>query len=332
MTSRTTSRKVPMHEDPWKGLTPTVDKIVGKRVGGEHPLDAFWIKGADGSPGLLLRGIEPSRVPEQLPRPRGLALEIISDAPHAEAKMLLREHEDREVFLTLCKDVLSYSGGSATAADATSNVFRRLSHWHSLMTRGRASAMSAYEIRGLIGELCVLERLIASAGFAAALSAWVAPDEHPQDFACEERLIEVKARLSGSRQVVRISSLAQLEPAQLPLTLVVVELVASEGADAATLSQICTRLVEHARLLGPQMVDRIEAALFKRGYIQLDAYDAEAYRVAGMTAFDCREGFPMLVRSKVDTRIPEAKYMVDLSLVGEFAISVELVLDGEVSS
>lgn len=319
-----------MHEDPWKSLTPAIDQIKGRRVGGEHLLDVFWIKGADGSPGLLLRGIDPMRVPDQLPQPRGLVLEVALDAPHAEAKMLLREHEDREVFLTLCRDVISYSGGSATAADATSNVFRRLAHWHSLMTRGRTSAMSAYEIRGLIGELCVLERLGVSAGFAAALSAWVAPDEHPQDFAREDRLIEVKARLSGSRQVVRISSLAQLEPTQLPLALVVIELVASEGDDAATLNQICARLLEQARLLGPQMVDQIEAALFKRGYIQLEAYDAEAYRVAGMTAFDCRGGFPRLVRSEVDVRIPEAKYMVDLSLVGEFAISVESVLDGEV--
>jgi hypothetical protein len=320
-----------MHEDPWKGLTPSIDQIKGRRVGGDHPLDAFWIMGADGAPGLLLRGIDPLRVPDQLPKPRGLVLEAGLGAPHAEARMFLREHEDREVFLTLCKDVLSYSGGSATAADATSNVFRRLAHWHSLMARGRSSAMSAYEIRGLIGELFVLERLGASAGFAAALNGWVAPDEHPQDFASDDRLIEVKARLSGSRQVVRISSLAQLEPAQLPLVLVVVELVASEGDDAATLNMICARLVNHARLLGPQLVDKIEAALFKRGYIQMEAYDSEAYRVAGMTAFDCRDGFPRLVRSEVDARIPEAKYMVDLTLVGEFAISVESVLDGEVS-
>ena len=323
------NRAVPMHEDPWQGLTPAADQTVGRRVGGDHPLDAFWIKGGDGSPGLLFRGIDASRVPEQLPRPRGLVLEVALDAPHAETRMLLREHEDREVFLTLCKDVISYAGGSATPADATSSLFRRLAHWHSMMTRGRASAMSAFEIRGLIGELCVLERLSVSAGFAAALSAWVAPEEHPQDFAAGDRLIEVKARLSGSRQVVRISSLAQLEPAQLPLTLVVLELVASDGADAATLNQICARLVDHARLLGPQVVDQIEAALFKRGYIQMEAYDSEAYRVAGITAFDCRDGFPRLVRSEVDARIPEAKYMVDLSLLGEFAIPVELVLDGE---
>ncbi|WP_185910649.1 PD-(D/E)XK motif protein [Xanthomonas cerealis] len=319
-----------MHEDPWKGLTSAIGQIVGRRVSMEHPLDAFWIKGADGSPGLLLRGIDPLRVPDQLPKPRGLVLHTVLDSSRAEASMFLREHEDREVFLTLCKDVISYSGGSATPADATSSLFRRLAHWHSLMTRGRTAAMSPHEVRGLVGELFVMERLAASAGFAAALNAWVAPDEHPQDFACKDRLLEVKSRLSGSRQVVRISSLAQLEPAQLPLTLVVVELVASEGADAVTLNQICARLTDRARSFGPQMVDQIEAALFKRGYIHLEAYDSEAYRVAGMAAFECRDGFPRLIRSEVDARIQEAKYTVDLALIGEFAVSPESVLDSGV--
>lgn len=320
-------RKVPMHEDPWKGLTPATGQIVGRRVSIEHPLDAFWIKGADGSPGLLLRGIDPLRVPNQLPKPRGLMLHTVLDAPRAEASMFLREHEDREVFLTLCKDVISYSGGSATPADATSSLFRRLAHWHSLMTRGRAAAMSPHEVRGLVGELFVMERLAASVGFSSALDAWVAPDEHPQDFACKSRLLEVKTRLSGSRQVIRISSLAQLEPAQLPLILVVVELMASEENDAATLNQICARLIDRARLISSQMVDQIESALFKRGYVHLEAYDSEAYRVTGITAFECRDGFPRLVRSEVDVRIPEAKYVVDLVLVSEFAISTESVLD-----
>lgn len=330
MTNRTTSRKAPMHEEPWKDLAPSIDQIRGRRVTGEHPLDVFWIKGADGSPGLLLRGIDPLRVPEQLPKPRGLALEVSLDSPHSEARMFLRAHEDREVFLTLCKDVLSYTGRGENAADATSSFFRRVAHWHSLMTRARSSAMGGNEVRGLIGELLVLERLAGSAGLAAALNAWVAPDEHPQDFAREDRLLEVKTRLSGSRQVVRISSLAQLEPAELPLSLVVVELVASDGDDAATLNQMCSRLLSHARLLGPHMVDQIEVALLKRGYIQLEAYDEEAYRLVGMTAFECREGFPKLIRSEVDGRIPEASYTVDLSLLGEFARPVALVIEGKV--
>lgn len=322
------NRQAPMREDPWNGLTTASEQLVGRRVAGKHPLNVFWIKGADGSPGLLLRDIDALRVPEQLPRPKGLALEVSLDASPAEARMFLHEHEDREVFLTLCKDVVAYSRGSASPSDATSNVFRRLAHWHSLMTRARTLAMGPFEVRGLIGELCVIEQLCESMGFEAALKAWVAPDDHPQDFARTDRLIEVKARLSGSRQVVRISSLAQLEPAQLPLALVVVELLASEDADAATLNQMCARIVEEARLIGPQSIDLIEAALFKRGYMQMDAYDSVAYRMVGLEAYDCRDGFPRLIRSEVDARIPEAKYMLDLSLVGEFAIPASSVLGG----
>ncbi|MEN9152491.1 PD-(D/E)XK motif protein [Xanthomonas perforans] len=327
--SKTTSRIAQMHEDPWKNLTPAADHVFGRRVSTEHPLDAFWIKDSDGSPGLLIRGIDPLRVPDELPKPRGLTLKISAGTPHDEACIFLREHEDREVFLTLCKDVISYSCGSATPSDATSSVFRRLAQWHSLMTRGRTSAMSAHEARGLVGELLVLERLCVSQGFAPSLNAWVAPDDHPQDFACGNRLLEVKTRLSGSRQVVSISSLGQLEPAHLPLTLLVVELAASDATDAVTLNQVCARLVGSARSTSPQMLDQMETALFRRGYVHLDAYNSEAYRVAGMTAYECRDGFPRLVRSEVDTRIPEAKYMIDLALVGEFAVPAESVLDAK---
>ena len=316
-----------MRDDPWHSLGVASDKIVGRRTGGEHPLAIYWIKANDGSPGVLFRGIDPLRIPKQLPKPRGLSLDISSEDSRWEASMFLREHEDREVFLILCLDVISYSGGGSTASDATSNVFRRLSHWHSLMTRARTTAMGPHEIRGFIGELCVLERLAESIGFEAALNAWVAPDEHPQDFAKEGMLIEVKARLSGSRQVVRISSLQQLEPTQLPLSLIVVELASSEGEGTTTLNQMCSRFVDRARVIGSQQIDAVESALFKRGYLKLEAYDADAYRFVDMTAFECREDFPKLIRSDVDIRIPEAQYMLDLALMGSFEITAASVLD-----
>lgn len=317
----------PMRDDPWSGLAVAGDHIVGRRVAGEHPLDIYWVSGSDGSPGLLLRGVDPEMVPEQIPKPRGLSLEVIPGDGCSEARMFLREHEDRDVFLTLCRDVVGYSGGSSTASDATSKVFRRLSHWHSLMTRARTVAMDPHEVRGLIGELCVLDRLCESMGLGAALRAWVAPDEHPQDFATGHRLLEVKARLSGTRQAIRISSLQQLEPGRLPLALVVVELASAEGPDAFTLNQLCARLVDRARDAGTQQLDAMETALLKRGYMQLEAYDSEAYRAAGITAFDCRDDFPRLIRSEIDVRIPEAQYTLDLSLIASFEITVALVLD-----
>lgn len=200
------TRKLPgMNEDPWSGIEPSLQRLVGLRIERPHPLDVYWVRAGDGSPGLLLRGIDPARVPDHLPRPRGLALEAGVGPEGFEARMFLREPDDRDVFRTLCNDVIAYSGSEGSRSAASASVFRRLVHWHSLMSRARTTAMAPHEIRGLIGELCVLEGLIARRGFDTALRAWVAPEDHPQDFAIDTRIVEVKTRVSSARQHVRIS-------------------------------------------------------------------------------------------------------------------------------
>lgn len=60
-------------------------------------------------------------------------------------------------------------------------------------------------------------------GLEAALQSWVAPDDHPQDFALDHRLIEVKTRLAGSRSST--GSLSSLQ--RPPLFLMVLEVVRS---------------------------------------------------------------------------------------------------------
>ena len=316
-----------MSRDPWSGIEPSLQRLVGLRIERAHPLDVYWVRAGDGSPGLLLRGVDLDRVPDRLPKPRGLALEVGEGPAGVEARMFLREPDDWDVFHTLCHDVIAYSGSEGSAAAATASVFRRLSHWHSLMTRARTTAMAPHEIRGLIGELCILERLIERRGFDAAIRSWVAPDDHPQDFAFDTRIVEVKTRFSGARQHVQISSLEQLESAHLPLSLVVIELVHSDAADAMSLNGLCDRIGLHARGCGIAQEDALQAALLRRGYIRQDAYDADNYRVAGVVAFDVRQGFPRLMRADVDMRIPQAHYALDLAHQGEFETPAATVLE-----
>lgn len=313
-------------EDPWAGIEPSLDRVVGRRVAQPHPLDVYWIRANDGSPGLLLRGVDPARVPDSLPKLRGLVLQAGDGPDGFEARMLLREPDDQGVFRALCHDVIAYSQTEGSRSSATASVFRRLSHWHSLMSRARTTAMATHEIRGLIGELCILQRLMEHRGFDTAIKSWVAPDDHPQDFAFDTRIVEVKTRISGARQHVRISSLEQLESAHLPLSLVVTELVHSEAVDAASLNDVCDRLVLAARASGIAQEDALHAALLRRGYIRQDAYDVDTYRVVGVVAFDVREGFPRLMRTDVDMRIPKASYTLDLAHLGEFEIAAEAVL------
>lgn len=315
-----------MSKDPWSGIEPSLQHLVGRRLGRPHALDVYWIRAGDGSPGLLFRGVDPDRVPDRLPKPRGLALEAGEGPEGIEARMFLREPDGLDVFRTLCIDVIEYSGSESSASAATVSVFRRLSHWHSLMTRARTTAMAPHEIRGLIGELCVLEHLIEWHGFDVAIRAWVAPDDHPQDFALDSRIVEVKTRVAGARQHVQISSLEQLESAHLPLSLVVVELVHSDATDAVSLNEICDRVGLCARGLGVAQEDALQASLLRRGYLRQDAYGADSYRVVGVSAYDVREGFPRLMRADVDPRIPNANYALDLVQLGEFGMAVETAL------
>ena len=315
-----------MTEDPWLGIEPSLQHLVGLRIEQPHPLDVYWIRAGDGSPGLLLRGVDPTRIPYRLPKPRGLALETGEGPEGFEARMFLRECDDRDVFRTLCYDVIAYSGSEGSRSAATASVFRRLAHWHSLMSRARTTAMAPHEIRGLIGELCILERLIERRGFDTALRSWVAPDDHPQDFAFDTRIVEVKTRLAGTRQHVQISSLEQLESAHLPLSLTVIELVHSDTDDAAALNGICDRIEVLARGCGIAQEDALHAALLRRGYIRQDAYDADTYCVVGAVAFDVREGFPRLMRVDVDMRIPQVSYTLDLAHLGEFEMATETLL------
>jgi hypothetical protein len=186
--------------------------------------------------------------------------------------------------------------------------------------------MDAREIRGLIGELLMLEKLMVSIGTEAALNAWVAPEKHPQDFALDSRIVEVKTRASGSRFEVQISSLEQLEVLNLPVFLLVIELVASTQSDSMSLNEVCARLLEIARLDGPVQEDRLEMALLKRGFVRQEGYDLDRYRVAGSSAFAVRDGFPTITRPQVNVRVVKAQYTIDLSTLPEFIVPVESII------
>lgn len=316
-----------MTKNPWSELAASKNDLIGVRIARSHPLDIYWVRSASGSPGILFRGIAAERVPYRLPKPRGLTLEVCEGSDGLEARMFLRTPDDREVFETLCQDVIEWSGSDESRALSTASVFRRLSHWHSLMTRARTMSMEPHEVRGLIGELLFLERISARHGFDVAIRSWVAPDEHPQDFAMDARIVEVKTRLSGSSNTVQVSSLEQLESAHLPLLLMVFELAQSDADDAVSLNTLCDRLGSQVRGQDMALEDALQCALLKRGYLRQDAYDLDVYRVAGAMAFEVSEGFPRIVRAGVDTRITKVRYQLDLAQLSEYEVSANAMLD-----
>lgn len=305
-----------MHEDPWARIEPA-DQLIGHRIDGAHPLAVYWTRRHDGSRGVLFKGIDAGQVPPDRPLLRDITVEVGEGAPFSVA-LYLADDAHHEVFDLMCRDIIEASSRVADATKATGAIFRRLSHWQAMLAEGRSNDLTEQQIRGLMGELWVLGQIASSMGAAAGINAWVAPDDHPQDFALPFGLVEVKARLSGSRQKVSISSLDQLETHELALVLVIVEL--TPDAHGMSLNDVVSELLARAKEAGDSWEGRMQMSLLRRDYMRSECYNAQRYRVGSVRAFNVGPNFPRITRSETDTRVLGATYSLDITGLAEFEV------------
>jgi hypothetical protein len=311
-------------DDPWVGLSPDATHWVGKRHSGTHGLSPYWAVHPNGAVGLVVAGMVTSAIPDELPKPKGLTLDIVEQSEAASLRMFLQHPQDRDIFHRLCQDVIHYTSGISDKAAATAGIFLRLRRWQSMLGVAAGRELSEREVRGLIAELWVMRDLLEPRiGFWNAFQSWVAPSRHPQDFAASSGLLEIKARLAGSRQEVRISSLEQLDLTQLPLHLLVVELAPSDNpAVLLSLNEMTDVMVSKSAPLGTTYERAVCEAIARTGYVPSPAYDRLRYAPSGTRAYRVDATFPALRRSGTDARITAANYRLSLAALGEFETSL----------
>lgn len=305
-----------MREDPWSKIEPA-PQVVGLRVEGCHPLHVYWARRQDGACGVVFKGFSAHSLPGEIPALREVCTELHGNDP-ASLALFLEDEAHKEVFHLLCRDIVDASSRATDPKRSIAAVVRRLEHWQAMLAAGRRSELTDQEARGLIGELTILDRISGYLGIEGAIHAWVAPDDHPQDFALASGLIEVKSRLSGSRQTATISSLEQLETVGQPLLLVAIE--CSPDDQAQSLNGVVGSLLERADIVGRGWKDRLDLALLRRGYEYSPRYDSQRYRISGIRAFAVKSTFPRLTRSATDMRVRSATYCLDLTGLSEFEV------------
>lgn len=305
-----------MCENPWSRIEPA-PQVVGFRIEDRHPLHVYWTRRQDGACGVMFKGFPQGSLSREMPCLREVALEW-RDAEPAELALFLDDETHMEVFHLLCRDIVDASSRAPDPARSICAVLRRLDHWQEMLAVGRANALSEQQVRGLVGELTILDRVCAHLGIEGAIQAWVAPDDHPQDFALPLGVVEVKSRLSGSRQTATISSLEQLETTDQPLLLVAIECAPDD--EAPSLSALAGALLERAAAAAGGWKDRLDLALLRRGYEYSARYESYCYRISDIRAFNVGPTFPRLMRSTTDMRVRSATYCIDLSSLSEFEV------------
>lgn len=288
------------------------------RIDAHHPLE--WHIGFEDTNQrslLLVTANEPSHVESS----KSI---LVSFAKRADGKWalvfkLIRE-EQEEVYIRLCHDLIESSREQVDTQQGIEYVLDRYIQWFKLLELQRGGLLSEPERKGLLGEICYLQKkIIRGDSLLEAVNSWIGPEGADQDFVDEKGWHEIKAPGIGAK-TVSISSLEQLD-ANLPgeLVLFLIDKTAPNEANSFTLSGKVGELRQMVQN-NTQALGLVNQKLLQYGYMDIADYEKQWYRLGGTHRYKVDENFPRLIRSNVQSQVADVSYQLSIQGISNWKI------------
>jgi len=196
-----------------------------------------------------------------------------------------------------------------------------LERWRAFLQR-RSALLTREEVRGLIGELVTLARLIDLLGAEQAVAAWKGPIGGLRDFECTSLYAETKTFTPSAGAAVYISDALQLEaPTGILMKLVCIALDRSPtGSNLAQYVLAVEALLKDSHEVLELYRQRVAAA----GFIPSMA-DAlpETYVAFEPRVFEVRDSFPRIMPASIPQGVRSVRFAIELAVLGQFAVSTD---------
>jgi hypothetical protein len=304
-------------EDIWEELRP-VSQPIYKRVDEIHPLDLYLGRDSTGERLLvLLTDSEPPLFPS------GQSIKIVrskrTDGKWSVVFKLLNK-DLKKIFSQLCDDIIQSSRECISPSLGGIFIHNRYMRWKKLLEKGFSNIMDQASLRGLVGELLFLEKLIISYGAENSIDSWFGPLGENQDFRFSDRWYEVKTVRPGASKVT-ISSVEQLDLADYQGELVVCYLdnAIINQPGAFNLVDIVSKIREgindiHLQERFNEKLESFGLSLFEEEYAQY------YYSLRNIRRFSVTEEFPLVRRENLHLGIVNMKYEISLSSLSPFEL------------
>lgn len=220
------------------------------------------------------------------------------------------------LFISFCEDLCLFLS-ECTYESLTRNLQNRIIRWQEMFRRGKSNILTESEIRGLFGELHILERLINHNKYDqhTILSSWIGSENSDQDFIFPEMALEIKT-LPHNQTNIRISSENQLDLSHKSLYLVCLQLVQDQsGISLNNLEKRIIKLLKDDRL-----IDIFHHKLSLRGYISIPQYDEYRFIIHRISSYQVTDEFPAIRKSLLPNGISSVSYSIALDALTQFQI------------
>ena len=309
-----------------------LDHSTAIRVDDRHPWDLFWALGQNNLPQLVCRLPADTEFPSQneVPRVRSIDITLTRIHPWCWCVIELQDRAFEDIFQALCKALVEATREIRAQAGVMPVLLRHLGRWQRMLSKKvPPQTLSLQDQIGLTGELLfLLDHIMATTPIQDAISCWVAPQEHPQDFLTSgNKAVEIKCRQATAPEIVHISSQWQLHQDSIPLILVVFTLGRSERNNGFSLYSLVQ--IIRARLENDiQAQDEFEIALFDRGYVDIqEQYDSRWWTKASTSAYLVEDDFPRLQPANLPPGIIDTNYTIALPECTPWAVELDDIIN-----
>jgi len=229
-----------------------------------------------------------------------------------------------DLFGLLAEEILDALKTAKSPQDAVQVLMRTIERWKTFLG-AKSQRMTMERERGLIAELAVLARLVASRGAPDSIECWLGPADGIRDFEFTDLFVEVKSYQPQSGRVVRINGVLQLEgtPAQPPMLCVVPLLESPKGISLPDVAQLVRETI------GDQVEARLEFEdrLAQAGYSRAHAGEySDRFKIGPAELYQVGPGFPRISSEQILPGVSEVRFNVDLNALVRFKVDCDSLL------
>jgi hypothetical protein len=312
--------KMMKNNNPWESIKEPFSNIDvnAKLADKDNLLEFYWAKDSIGNLLFILHTSSSIIIKQKILSLNGINVSIGTIENTNQLILTLSDKEDKDIFHSLCLDLLKSTKNINDESLAIKSILKRLEKWQYFLKSG-IKIIDKKQLKGLIGELHLIKKyLLAEYNAKDVLEFWKAPLQSVQDFELNNMTIEVKTKSSVNS--ITISSYEQLFTQLDYLYLFVVTLTESTKNISQSFN-VYDMIDEIRELIGLDnllLIENFNNLLMHYGFVELVEYEDLYFIITFDEFYEVTDKFPKII--DIPDGIEKLNYKINLDTCREFLI------------
>ena len=229
--------------------------------------------------------------------------------------VLLVNNQHKDVFSTLCEDLINKVADVSDETSLVKELISRLEKWHLLFEKLVRQGLTEEAQRGLYGELYFLRKFLKIADNPEfCINSWRGTERSAQDFQYTDWAVEVKTTHGKNQQKLHVSSERQLDISIIPYIYLIhlsLEIREEHGESLNDIVAELTNILESY----PAAQSAFKLKLFEAGYFEhhREYYEKTGYSIRQENIFKVTEDFPKITEQMIPAGVGDVRYSLVIS-------------------